>query len=202
MFTVHQNPTRESYKAASTAVDRLDVTLDGTSKRAAHLLSSLAPRLNRVVRTQVRPLAGLSLPQFIMLRALRLGPLSSGALAQRFGVSRPTITRTVDGLVKKNLIERLPDGRDRRVTMIALTGAGRDLHATTEATAERHLSALIEPLSAERIERLIGALADLIGVLDAAEGADGACLDSSSSSSASESFRSSLTRFVSTMVLR
>ncbi len=169
MFAVHENPTGETIEAALAIVDRFDTALDCTSKRAAHLLSSLAPRLNRVVRTQVRPLAGLSLPQFVMLRALRLGPLSAGALAKRFGVSRPTITRTVDGLVKKNLIERLPVRGDRRVTMIALTGAGRDLHATTEAISEGHFSALIEPLSAERIERLIGALADLIGVLDAAD---------------------------------
>ena len=169
LLTTHGMPVDEKTEAPAALSPGRDVVFEGNPRWAAQLLSVLAPKLNRVVRTQVRPLAGLSLPQFIMLRALRYGPLSAGALAQRFGVSRPTITRTVDGLVKKNLIERLADSADRRVAMISLTGAGRELHEMTEAAAERHLAALIEHLSPERIERVIGALSDLVGVLDAAE---------------------------------
>ena len=54
---------------------------------------------------------------------LRHGPVAAGQLAQKFGVSRPTITRTVDGLVKKGLVERHVDATDRRVAMISLMGA-------------------------------------------------------------------------------
>ena len=149
--------------------ERVDDGNERGARRAAQLLSLLAPKLNRVVRTQVRPLAGLSLPQFIMLRALRHGPLSAGTLAQRFGVSRPTITRTVDGLVKKNLIERQVDTEDRRVAMISLTVAGRILHEATEAAAEHQLASLLKHLAPERLEGVIGALSDLIDVLDMAE---------------------------------
>ena len=150
-------------------LNRPDDGLDRDPYRAARLLSVLAPKLNRVVRTQVRPLAGLSLPQFIMLRALRHGPLSSGTLAQRFGVSRPTITRTVDGLVKKGLIERRVNCEDRRMAIISLTVEGRELHQKTEAAAELQLATLLEHLAPERIERIVGALSDLIDVLDAAD---------------------------------
>ena len=133
----------------------------------ARLLAALAPRLNRAVRGQVRPKAGLSMPQFILLRALRHGPLPAGQLAQRFGVSRPTITRTVDTLVKKGLVERHVDAADRRVAMISLTVHGKALHESTEQIAEAYLSGLLEQLPPERVARIRAATRDLIEALDA-----------------------------------
>src|SRR5919198_4144138 len=97
------------------------------AERTARLLASVLPRLNRAMRGQVRPAAGLSMPQFIALRHLRHGPQSAGKLAEKFGVSRPTITRMVDGLIKKGLVERHVDPLDRRVAIISLTSSGRDL---------------------------------------------------------------------------
>jgi DNA-binding MarR family transcriptional regulator len=133
---------------------------------AARLLTALAPRLNRAMRGQVRPKAGLSMPQFILLRALRHGPLPAGQLAQRFGVSRPTITRTVDGLVKKGLVERHIEPADRRVAMIALTAAGQLLHESTEQAAEEYLATLLERLPPARLENLRTAARDLIQLLE------------------------------------
>jgi DNA-binding MarR family transcriptional regulator len=133
---------------------------------AARLLTALAPRLNRAVRGQVRPKAGLSMPQFILLRALRHGPLPAGQLAQRFGVSRPTITRTVDGLVKKGLVERHVDLTDRRVAMISLTDAGQALHESTEQAAEEYLATLLERVPPSRIAALETAVRDLIQILE------------------------------------
>jgi DNA-binding MarR family transcriptional regulator len=133
---------------------------------AARLLTALAPRLNRAVRGQVRPKAGLSMPQFILLRALRHGPLPAGQLAQRFGVSRPTITRTVDGLVKKGLVERKVDESDRRVAMITLTASGQALHERTEQAAEDYLATLLEQLPPARLDNLRTAVVDLIQILE------------------------------------
>jgi DNA-binding MarR family transcriptional regulator len=133
---------------------------------AARLLTALAPRLNRAMRGQVRPKAGLSMPQFILLRALRHGPLPAGQLAQRFGVSRPTITRTVDGLVKKGLVERHVDPSDRRLAMIALTAAGQSLHESTELAAEDYLATLLERLPPVRLDNLRTAAHDLLQILD------------------------------------
>lgn len=138
----------------------------GHVHETARLLAALAPRLNRAVRGQVRPAAGLSMPQFITLRALRHGPLSAGQLAERFGVSRPTITRTVDGLVKKGLVERRVDPADRRVAMISLTEAGQRLHETSEAKAEHYLAGLLAQLAPERVARLEAAARDLSELLE------------------------------------
>ena len=135
-------------------------------QETARLLTALAPRLNRAVRGQVRPAAGLSMPQFILLRALRHGPVPAGQLAQRFGVSRPTITRTVDGLVKKGLVERHVDTDDRRVAMISLTAEGKALHETTELAAERYLATLLVDLSGPQLSRLEAAIRDLAELLE------------------------------------
>jgi long-chain acyl-CoA synthetase len=133
--------------------------------QTARTIATLVPRLNRVFRGQVRPTAGLSMPQFISLRALRHGPLSAGELAQRFGVSRPTITRMVDGLVKKGLVERHAGAEDRRIALTSLTVQGRAMLEATEDTATRSMADLLATLPPERLSRLEGALNDLVDLL-------------------------------------
>ena len=136
---------------------------------AARLLAGIVPRLSKTLRRQVRPAAGLSMPQFITLRALSHGPKSASALAEIFGVSRPTITRMVDGLVKKGLVERHHDAVDRRLAIISLTSAGHELRASSEEAAERFLRELLDQLPPERVERLSAALTDLGTLLDRAD---------------------------------
>ena len=138
----------------------------------ARQLATIGPRLGKTLRRQVRPAAGLSMPQFITLRALSHGPKSASALAQIFGVSRPTITRMVDGLVKKGLVERHHDAEDRRLAIISLTGEGRQLQASSEEAAERFLRGLLEVLPPDRLDRLSAALVDLATLLDHAESPD------------------------------
>lgn len=135
----------------------------------ARQLATIGPRLGRTLRRQVRPAAGLSMPQFITLRALSHGPKSASVLAQIFGVSRPTITRMVDGLVKKGLVERHHDAGDRRVAIISLTADGRELQASSEEAAEKFLRGLLEVLTPDRLDRLSAALIDLATLLDHAE---------------------------------
>lgn|SRR5262245_2801068 len=147
----------------------LSETGSARARDVARALSALGPRLSKTVRHQVRPAAGLSMPQFITLRALRHGPKSASKLAQIFGVSRPTITRMVDGLAKKGLVERRQDADDRRLAIISLTVQGRALHEATEAAAERFLADILAHLSEERLVRLDGALTDLADLLDRAD---------------------------------
>jgi DNA-binding MarR family transcriptional regulator len=141
------------------------------TQEVARALAMLGPRLSKLVRRQVRPAAGLSMPQFITLRALRHGPKSASALAQIFGVSRPTITRMVDGLAKKGLVERHQDPDDRRLAIISLTAQGRDLQESTESAAARFLADLLAQLPDERLGQLDAAVTDLVDLLDRADAA-------------------------------
>jgi DNA-binding MarR family transcriptional regulator len=137
-----------------------------SASQTAQLIATIVPRLNRALRGQARPAAGLSMPQFITLRALRHGPLSAGQLAQRFGVSRPTITRMVDGLVKKGLVERHVGVADRRVALTTLTPSGRQMLEAFEERATRSIAELLATMPPDRLARLDDALADLADLLE------------------------------------
>ena len=53
------------------------------------------------------------------------GPLRLSELAERMGITAPTASRAVDGLVDLGLLERLPDPADRRAVRIDVTEQGR-----------------------------------------------------------------------------
>src|SRR5215813_9179790 len=57
----------------------------------------------------------------------RQGPLTLGALAAQEQVSPPTITRLVDSLEERALVERVRDEQDRRVVRVRITTRGKRL---------------------------------------------------------------------------
>ena len=76
--------------------------------------------------------SGLSMTQCKAL--LELGGLGEEAeprqvseLAERFGVSVPSMSRAVDGLVRSELATRVEDPDDRRVRRVAITAKGKEL---------------------------------------------------------------------------
>ena len=165
-------PPHPLYTLAPSNHSLMQLLSETRAHTVARQLATIGPRLGRTLRRQVRPAAGLSMPQFITLRALSHGPKSASALAQVFGVSRPTITRMVDGLVKKGLVERHHDAGDRRLAIISLTSEGRALQASSEEAAEKFLRGLLDVLPPDRLDRLSAALTDLATLLDHAESPD------------------------------
>jgi DNA-binding MarR family transcriptional regulator len=63
------------------------------------------------------------------------------ALAESLGVSLPAMSRAVDGLFERGLVDRREDPLDRRVRQVRLTGAGRRV---PQALNDARLSALQE----------------------------------------------------------
>jgi DNA-binding MarR family transcriptional regulator len=66
---------------------------------------------------------------------------SLGALAESLGTSLATMSRAVDGLFERGLVEREEDPADRRMKRVRLTPAGRRV---PDALGEGRLSALQE----------------------------------------------------------
>jgi len=60
----------------------------------------------------------------ILFRLLKQGPMTQVEIAVLMMRDKTTITRRIDGLVKKQLVERNPDPDDRRYFRIGLTVAG------------------------------------------------------------------------------
>ena len=50
--------------------------------------------------------------------------LTSKSIAQKMNVAKSRVTKVVNGLVKKNMVQRLQDPEDSRVTLLSLTAAG------------------------------------------------------------------------------
>jgi DNA-binding MarR family transcriptional regulator len=84
------------------------------------------------------------------------------ALAQGLGVSVPAMSRAVDGLFERGLVEREEHSEDRRMKRVRLTERGR---AVPRALSDGRLSAmseLIESLDDDEAATLARALAPIV----------------------------------------
>jgi DNA-binding MarR family transcriptional regulator len=93
------------------------------------------------------------------------GPRTIGSLAAAEGVTPPTMTRLLAGMVADGLVERVPDDADRRVVRVAASTSGRALLLEGRDRRIAALAAMIQPLTpkerrrvattAEIVERLL-----------------------------------------------
>ena len=70
---------------------------------------------------------GVTVDQWIILDRLnRNDGLSQSEIAETTFKDAPTVTRIIDLLCKKELVQRIPDNGDRRRLKITLTGKGKE----------------------------------------------------------------------------
>lgn len=101
-------------------------------------------RLNAMIR-ELMP-EELTIDQFSTLRYLHSqGRSTSSELADVFCVGKSSITAIINRLFDKNLIYRLPDDKDRRVTYLALTEAGKQIFAEMDDKIYELLVKYISP---------------------------------------------------------
>jgi DNA-binding MarR family transcriptional regulator len=67
----------------------------------------------------------LTIQKYRVLKYLALSSVTSSDLAYQLTVSRPTVTRLVDGLVEMDLVRRSMDEADGRRSTLELTPVGR-----------------------------------------------------------------------------
>jgi DNA-binding MarR family transcriptional regulator len=79
----------------------------------------------------------------------RHGPLTPGEVATRERIQRPTATRVLARLEEQGLIDRMPDVRDGRSSLLTASTAGRDLLAELRTRKTAFLAARIEDLDDE-----------------------------------------------------
>ena len=119
-------------------------------------------RLARRLRAE-RADHGLTLTQLACLATLhRHGAMTPSDLAAHEKVQPPSMTRTVNGLAERGLVQRTPDPNDGRQVKVTLTEAGGDLLARDRAQREAWLTQRLDDLTpAER-----DTLADAAAILD------------------------------------
>lgn len=127
---------------------------DSKSEFLADELAIMAVRLIRWLRA-VDESPRLSGPEASALAAIIYsGGLSPSALADLEQVRRPTISRTVDALAARELVERRPDTADKRAVRIIATEQGRLLWQAGQLRRVGPLTERIAALSAEERSRL------------------------------------------------
>ena len=109
--------------------------------------------------------AKLTNSQYNILRILRGSHptgLACSDIAERMVARDPDITRLVDRLGKRGLVERTRSPRDRRVVEVGITDQGLALVSGLDPQARRMPKALLGHLGAERLRHLGGLLEAVI----------------------------------------
>jgi DNA-binding MarR family transcriptional regulator len=105
----------------------------------------------------------VSFTQYCALRILRGEPegLASSAIGERMFTRDSDITRLVDRLVARGLLERSRDSADRRVVLCRLTPAGTELVGRLEGATLELAAQQCAGVKPKRIRRLIETLRQL-----------------------------------------
>ncbi|MEF2550763.1 MarR family winged helix-turn-helix transcriptional regulator [Aurantimonas sp. A2-1-M11] len=88
-----------------------------------------------------------------------LAPVSVSALAAQLCVRPSTVSKMLDRLIEKGLVERSTNSSDARRTMVHLTSDGERVQATVRGVWQRLEVDLAHSLSEEELEVLQGSLA-------------------------------------------
>lgn len=111
---------------------------------------------------------GVSVSQCHTLEAaVEQGSATMSALARTLYVSVSTMTRIVDGLERQGLVERRPDGRDRRVWRVVPTAAGQALAGRIRDELAAGVAEVLARVGEEHRESVILALEELTRAVDA-----------------------------------
>ena len=109
--------------------------------------------------------AELSLAQYHLVELLLDGPQPGARLAEHAGVSAPTASRGLEGLLARGIVERDPDPADRRAVPLRLTVAGRraaDRKRALIADARARMAAAVDPADRDRTAAALLALAAVL----------------------------------------
>jgi MarR family transcriptional regulator for hemolysin len=104
--------------------------MDASPDECVHEVLDVIPMVMRSLRAEFRSHRGgdLSIPQYRTLMYLRRTPDKSLAeIAEHLGITPPSTSKLVDGLVKRGLVDRQDFPVDRRRIVLSLTPSGMEL---------------------------------------------------------------------------
>jgi len=141
-----------------------------SAQECAALLMDVAPVLMRTIRGEIkrnRP-SDLSVPQFRTLTIVdRHEQASVSDVAAHLGLTLPSTSKTVDGLVKRGMIERKTSADDRRRAILRLSDLGQSTLASARQAALDRIAETLGALSEADRKRVAQALLHLRSILSA-----------------------------------
>jgi DNA-binding MarR family transcriptional regulator len=127
----------------------------------AQELMDTAPQIVQAIRVEMRRgrASNISIPQFRTLRFIQRNPDSSlSHLAEHLGLTLPSVSKLVDGLVKQKLVTRKESTADRRKLTLVLTQAGAAIVDSARAGARANLAKKLTALSNAELQTISQAL--------------------------------------------
>jgi len=142
----------------------------GAAERCARQILEVVPRAMRLLREEMRSGIGLglSVPQFRLLAFLDRSPGASlSAVSAFIGIAGPTASTMVERLVRRGLVRRGEDPRERRRVMLELTRAGAVLLERARTRARGRMAERLSALTGAELAALQGGLELLARALPA-----------------------------------
>src|SRR5262245_10609280 len=111
---------------------------------------------------------GISMAQLHVLHLLeRHGELAMSRLAETLNVSLSAATGLVDRIEERGFVERIRVPSDRRVVLVRITAAGRQLLGDVEVLQTQFLVGVLDQLDPAQLEGVAAAMTDLRAALAA-----------------------------------
>ncbi|MDB5037545.1 MAG: MarR family protein [Bacteriovoracaceae bacterium] len=115
------------------------------AKRLLEVIPPIVQKIRSEARLAVK--GKITLPQFRILSNISQGIKTVGGIAEVHGVAQPTMSKMVDGLVKRGMIKRIADKDDRRQINLALSKKGADLYRQSLKSIQLQLSKALSELN-------------------------------------------------------
>jgi DNA-binding MarR family transcriptional regulator len=146
------------------------------AQECAHAVMQTVPVVMRAIRTEMRrngaPL--LSIPQVRTLAYLHRSPGSClFPLAEHLGVTRPTASTIVERLVRRGMVSRAEDPRERRRVVLRLTPLGLQHFRRTRRATQEWMATVLSRLSEADLRRITKGITALRVSFDGAVHRDG-----------------------------
>ncbi|MEO8350076.1 MAG: MarR family winged helix-turn-helix transcriptional regulator, partial [Chthoniobacteraceae bacterium] len=135
--------------------------MSSSRQRCASELLEIVPAMMRLIRAQVRSARSpdLSITQFRTLAFLgRTNEPMLTDLSDFLGLTLPSASKLVDGLVLAGLASRQPHPTDRRRVVLTLTAAGRKRYTEAFKYAGDFLRSRLEHLDRGDLEQLFAGM--------------------------------------------
>jgi DNA-binding MarR family transcriptional regulator len=135
--------------------------MSASGEETARALMETNPRVMQAIRRELRSLRSedLSVPQFRVLNYLNRHPDTSlSPVAEYVGLTLPSMSRLVDGLVERGLVLRQTCGEDRRKIVLNLSGHGGELLECNYSRAMSSLAKKINQLAPDEKDIVLSAM--------------------------------------------
>lgn len=133
-----------------------------------HYFSRIARGLARIGDARLKPL-GFATAQLPVLTALKERAMSQSELARWAKVEQPTMAQLLARMERDGIVERTPDPRDKRSSLVSLTKAAQSkLAAGRQVLIDGNRDAM-QGLSPQEVDTLVGLLERVLANVEALE---------------------------------